>query len=190
MTMKTAATTTDTPRRRHSADEIEPDRLAGWLDGDDALLVDVRDDSEYADERIDGALHVPLGTIDHAALARAAGDRKIVFQCQRGPRSKQAAERHAEEAGPAFYLEGGITAWRAAGRPTSGGGRRGMPIMRQVQIAAGSLVVIGVAMGFFLSPWFLALAAFVGCGLVFAGATGHCGMAMLLHRAPWNRPAG
>ncbi len=64
-----------------------------------------------------------------------------------------------------------------------------LPVMRQVQIAAGSLVVLGVALGVLASPWFLILPAFVGCGLVFAGATGWCGMARLLGAMPWNRPA-
>lgn len=186
MTTETAETTGRSTQAERSVSEVEPERLAGWLESDDALLIDVRESSEYADERIDGSLHVPLGTIDHAALARAAGDRKVVFHCQSGPRSQQAAERHTREAGPAFHLEGGIQGWRASGRPTSGGASGGLPVMRQVQITAGSLVVLGVALGYFLSPWFLVLSAFVGCGLVFAGVTGRCGMAALLRRAPWN----
>jgi len=49
--------------------------------------------------------------------------------------------------------------------------------------------VLGVLLGVLVSPWFLILSGFVGCGLVFAGATGWCGMALLLARLPWNRPA-
>lgn len=62
-----------------------------------------------------------------------------------------------------------------------------MPVMRQVQIAAGSLVVLGLALGWWVWPGFLGLSAFVGCGLIFAGATGWCGMARLLGAMPWNR---
>ena len=62
-------------------------------------------------------------------------------------------------------------------------------IMRQVQIGAGSLVLIGVALGALVAPGFYALSAFVGAGLLFAGATGFCGMAHLLARMPWNRRA-
>ena len=58
---------------------------------------------------------------------------------------------------------------------------------RQVRIAAGSLVVLGTALGAFVHPGFLALAAFVGAGLVFAGITDTCGMGLLLARMPWNR---
>ena len=61
--------------------------------------------------------------------------------------------------------------------------------MRQVQIAAGSLVVLGVLLGAFVAPEFLGLAGFVGAGLVLAGVTGWCGMATLLQAMPWNRAA-
>ena len=56
--------------------------------------------------------------------------------------------------------------------------------MRQVQIAAGSLVLLGAI----VSPWLYGLSAFVGAGLVFAGVTGTCGLARLLRVMPWNRP--
>ncbi len=59
--------------------------------------------------------------------------------------------------------------------------------MRQVQIAAGSLVLLGVILAVLVSPWFVALSAFVGAGLVMAGVTGFCGMANLLAHMPWNR---
>jgi hypothetical protein len=39
-----------------------------------------------------------------------------------------------------------------------------------------------------VSPWFLAAAAFFGGGLTFVGATGTCGLALLLMKMPWNRP--
>ena len=61
--------------------------------------------------------------------------------------------------------------------------------MRQVQIAAGSLVLLGVLLGAFVAPAFYALSGFVGAGLLFAGASGFCGMARLLAAMPWNRRA-
>ena len=62
-----------------------------------------------------------------------------------------------------------------------------LPIMRQVQIAAGSLVLLGIVLAVLVSPWFMALSAFVGAGLIVAGITGFCGMANLLLHMPWNR---
>ena len=54
-------------------------------------------------------------------------------------------------------------------------------------LTAGTLAAGGTALGVWVSPWFLIVPGFVGCGLAFAGATGWCGMAMLLGRMPWNR---
>jgi rhodanese-related sulfurtransferase len=90
--------------------------------------------------------------------------------------------------GPAYVLEGGLDAWGKAGLPLAVNTRAPMEIMRQVQIAAGLLVLTGVLLGWLVAPGFFALSAFVGAGLTFAGVTGFCGMARLLMLAPWNRP--
>jgi hypothetical protein len=58
---------------------------------------------------------------------------------------------------------------------------------RQVRIGAGTLVLMGVVLGWWVHPAFFGLAAFVGAGLVFAGVTDWCGMGMALARMPWNR---
>jgi hypothetical protein len=61
--------------------------------------------------------------------------------------------------------------------------------MRQVQIGAGSVVVVGVLLGYFVAqPWML-IALAMGAGLVFAGITGWCGMAKVLALMPWNKRA-
>jgi hypothetical protein len=49
-------------------------------------------------------------------------------------------------------------------------------------------VLTGVALGVLVNPWFLAVAAFFGAGLTFAGTTGTCGLALVLMKMPWNRP--
>jgi rhodanese-related sulfurtransferase len=95
----------------------------------------------------------------------------------------------AATSGPAYQLEGGLDAWRAAGLPLVENTGAPLEIMRQVQITAGSLVVLGVILGLAVHPGFFGLAAFVGAGLVFAGTSGWCGMAKLLAVLPWNRSA-
>ena len=87
----------------------------------------------------------------------------------------------------AYILEGGLEAWRRAGLPVKTDSAQPLELMRQVQIAAGSAVVLGVALGALISPWFYLLPGFVGAGLIFAGATGFCGLARLLQTMPWNR---
>ncbi len=76
-----------------------------------------------------------------------------------------------------------------ARRPGSGAWREGGVLERQVQIAAGSLVVTGTVLGMFVHPFFVGLSAFVGLGLVFSGITNTCGMGLVLARMPWNRAA-
>ena len=87
----------------------------------------------------------------------------------------------------AYVLEGGLEAWKRAGLPVRADSAQPLELMRQVQIAAGSAVVLGVALGALMSPWFYLFPALVGAGLIFAGATGFCGLARLLQAMPWNR---
>lgn len=112
----------------------------------------------------------------------------VIFHCRSGNRTSAYAE-HLREAAQceAYLLEGGLDAWRKAGLPFAEDRRQPLELMRQVQIAAGSLVLAGVLLGLTAAPGFLGLSAFVGLGLIFAGTTGWCGMARLLAAMPWNR---
>ncbi|WP_431470036.1 rhodanese family protein [Sphingosinithalassobacter sp. LHW66-3] len=150
-----------------------------------ARLVDIRDADEHARERIPGAINLPLDRIDDLPRDECA----VVFHCRSGARTSANAVRLAAAAGeaPAFLLDGGIDAWRRGGHPTFADRSQPLEIMRQVQIAAGALVLAGVLLGLFVAPGFLSVSAFVGAGLLLAGATGWCGMARLLRVMPWNR---
>lgn len=166
---------------------VSPTEAARLLAEGRAVLVDVREPDEHARERIPGARLLPLSRVG-TAPAVTAEDRLVILHCRSGSRTAANAARLAAAVeGPAAILDGGLEAWKAAGLPVEVDRRRPIEVMRQVQIAAGSLVLLGVALGAFASPWFLLLPAFVGGGLVSAGATGWCGMARLLARAPWNR---
>lgn len=153
-----------------------------------AVLVDIREPLEHARERIPGAKLVPLSKLDAALVAAAAGGKTAIFHCLSGNRTAVNAACLAGAAPErAYVVAGGINAWKAAGLPTVLDRNAPLDLMRQVQIAAGSLVVAGAALAASVSPWFIVLAGFVGAGLVLAGATGFCGMARLLGRMPWNR---
>jgi rhodanese-related sulfurtransferase len=151
-------------------------------------LIDVREPSEFAGERIPGAKLMPLSKFDPSSLPKVRDGCKIVLHCRTGSRSAKAAQRLLEAGHEAAYqLQGGIDAWKQAGLPTERDAKAPISILRQVQITAGSLVLIGLILGFAVSPWFFLLSGFVGAGLVFAGVTDTCGMAMLLANMPWNR---
>lgn len=165
---------------------INPAALKLSLDRNEAQLIDVREPAEFAREHIAGARSVPLSAFDPAQLPR---DRRLVLCCQSGARSGRAlAQLEAAGFHDVADLEGGMGAWKAAKLTTSVDITQPISIMRQVQITAGSLVVIGAVLAALVSPWFILLSGFVGAGLVFAGVTDTCMMAMLLGKLPYNQP--
>ena len=87
-----------------------------------------------------------------------------------------------------FILSGGLTAWKKQGQPTRINTKEPLPIMRQVQIVVGFMVLLGVVLGYVVSPWFHLLSAFFGGGLLFAGLSGTCALANVLMLLPYNKP--
>jgi rhodanese-related sulfurtransferase len=171
-----------------SLESITPAAAKKLFDQGQAALIDIREPMEHARERIPGTRLVPLSKLDASMVAAAAGDKPIIFHCLSGNRTATNAACLAGAAsGKAYVMAGGLHAWKAAGLPLTVNKKAPIDLMRQVQIATGSLVVLGVALAASVSPWFMLLAGFVGAGLVFAGTTGFCGMARLLARMPWNR---
>lgn len=170
---------------------ISPIAASAMLTRGEAVLIDVRDADEFRAGHIPLAMSIPLGGLT-ASLANAPlpADRAVIFQCQRGMRGAQAcAAARAGLAGTVLNLEGGIEAWRAAGLAVTGGAAPGVSIMRQVQMIVGLLVLAGTILGLSgVTPGFYAAGLF-GAMLAIAGASGWCGLALLLARAPWNRPA-
>ena len=149
------------------------------------FLLDVRSALEFESERIEGAHNIPLDRLD-TRLGEIPDGADVVVVCRTGVRATIAAETLARAGRRPRVLEGGVHAWRRAHLPLREGRKR-LAVDRQVQLIAGTMVLAGVALGTLVSPWFLALAAFFGAGLTFAGATGTCGLALVLMRMPWNR---
>lgn len=174
-----------------STNDVSPETLERWLADGDVRLIDVREADEFARTRIAGATSRPLSRFDPGAVAAEADGRTVLY-CRSGRRSASAsAALGAAGAAHVFNLAGGLVAWERAGLPVVRDRSAPISIMRQVQIAAGSLMLVGTLLGAFVSPWFLLLSGFVGAGLVFAGVTDTCAMAALLGKMPWNRaPAG
>ena len=165
---------------------LAPAEVAARLRAGKAVLVDIRDPDEYARRHVAGALNVPLGTFEQALDP----DQDVIFTCRTGMRTGANCDRLAARVvGEAFVLAGGVDGWAGAGLPLATDAKAPLEIIRQVQIAAGSLVLAGVVLGFAVAPAWFALAGFVGAGLVFAGVSGTCAMASLLQAMPWNRRA-
>lgn len=157
-------------------------------------LVDVRTPAEYGEVHVDFARNIPLDRLDPKTLAvdHAGRTGPIYFVCRSGSRSKTACEQMiAAGVSEVVSVEGGTTACDAAGLPVIRG-RKAMSLERQVRIVAGLMIVTGAALAAFGpdATWQnvgAGLAAFVGAGLVFAGVTDTCGMAIMLGRMPWNQ---
>jgi len=170
---------------------ITPKRLGECCTaGKPVDLIDVRTPAEYREVHIPFARNVPLDRLDPAAVLRqratSNGDPLYVV-CHSGSRGRQACERLlAAGCANVVHVEGGTRAWEEAGLPVARG-KKTISLERQVRIAAGSLVLLGVVLGWLVHPACYGLSAFVGAGLVFAGVTDTCGMGLLLARMPWNR---
>jgi rhodanese-related sulfurtransferase len=151
-------------------------------------LLDVRTPAEFREVHVEFAKNAPLERLDSQAVARefSAGDQPLYVICQSGGRSTKACEQLTAAGLEVVNVVGGTQAWAAAGLPVARG-QKTISLERQVRIAAGSLVFIGALLGYFIHPYFMGLAAFVGAGLIFAGVTDTCGMGMILARMPWNQ---
>lgn len=170
--------------------EVDPRTAAGWVKAGRALLVDVREPDEHAAERIDGARPMPLSSFDGASL-RGLGAERIVLHCRGGTRSGEAlrlARAQGVDGSALYSMSGGIEAWKKAGLPVERSARRApMSVMRQTQLVIGAGVLAGAAGAYFVDPRWVFLSAFFGAGLVVAGLSGTCGLAVMLGKMPWNR---
>ena len=154
------------------------------------LLLDVRTPAEFLESHIEGSVSCPLSNLDPDYIRSLATTKtSCLVICRSGNRARQAVEKLRSFGLPSLcVLEGGLQAWEASGLPVLRG-QKMISLERQVRIAAGTLVFIGSVLGYSAHPAWIGLAAFVGAGLVFAGVTDTCGMAMVIARMPWNNRA-
>ncbi|HXY33802.1 MAG TPA: rhodanese-like domain-containing protein [Planctomycetaceae bacterium] len=155
-------------------------------------LIDVRTPAEFQEVHVEFATNVPLTELDPAQIVQArngSANEPLYVICRSGGRGQQACEKFAKAGfSHVINVEGGTLACETAGLPLVRG-KKVMSLERQVRITAGSLVLVGVILGWLVHPYFFGLSAFIGAGLVFAGLTDTCGMGMLLARMPWNTRA-
>lgn len=171
---------------------LSPEQFSQRHPCPDLVLIDVRSPAEFRAEHIPGSINLPLDQLDEAAIARQCGEGQTVcLVCKSGQRAAVAAERLATKTpAPGKFaltrLEGGINALAECNVALNRASGGVISLERQVRIAAGGLVLLGVLIGSALHPAGFALSALVGAGLVVAGVTDWCGMGLLLARLPWN----
>lgn len=151
-------------------------------------LIDVRTPAEYGAVHAKGAVNIPLDKLEPSALAYCNGD-PVYFVCKSGIRARKAMEKLTESGfSNMIEVEGGTDAWVRAKLPVQKG-RKALGLEQQVRLIVGGMALTGAGIVLAGQPAGLALIAFMGLGMVYAGITDTCGMAMMLAKAPWNQNA-
>jgi rhodanese-related sulfurtransferase len=169
--------------------KLRPAEVRALSGSPKAILLDVRTPGEFEGSHINGAINVPLGTVEAQAerIVSATEGRQLVIICQSGGRARQAYARLAKAGvSGAAILDGGMNAWVSAGEQVDRAERTRWALERQVRLVAGSLVLVFVIASIWI-PAARYLAGAIGAGLVIAAVTNTCMMGTLLAKLPYNR---
>jgi rhodanese-related sulfurtransferase len=164
-----------------------------FSDNDKLTIIDVRSPVEFKSLSLAGAINIPLDVlscelVENHAKDHNATDQPVYLMCKGGHRAKLAKEKLQQLDQQLVCIEGGMDALgQDNSLPLQQDPTAGLSLERQVRIAAGTLVLLGVVLGTIFHPGVYLLSAFVGAGLVFAGMTDWCGMGLLLAKMPWNK---
>lgn len=159
----------------------------------DTCILDVRTLAEIKASGLPDCLHIPLHELTAERLQEEIAKsgknaENIYLLCQAGRRAEMAADALKDKVqSKLFIIEGGMNAVKQSNIAMKETARKVIPLERQIRIAAGILIMTGVALGTWVHPGFYGLSAFVGAGLTFAGITDICPMGMMIAKAPWNK---
>lgn len=178
---------------QNSTSTIDVRSLHARLQAGETLeLLDVRTPPEHSAGHVPSVKLVPLDELDAKAFLRqrAQSDQPLYLLCQTGRRAQRAIEKFQKVGFDGCVLvEGGTAAWAEAGFPLNRGTSRVIPLMRQVQIVVGGVSAVGALLALTVNVRFALIPLITGGGLLFAGCTGFCGLALVLAKLPWNKSA-
>ncbi len=108
-------------RRMLGFKEVSPSDAIRHINKDDAVVLDVREDKEYAEGHISNALHIPVGLIDKRLQEMEPYKSKpVIVYCRSGDRAARAGAILRKQGFESVYkLNGGILAWKAANLPVT-----------------------------------------------------------------------
>lgn len=166
---------------RVGVEEVKRLRESGYR------VIDVREPVEFAVGRVAGAELVPLGELEKVAGGWRRDEPLLVY-CQSGGRSGQ-AQAVLKRLGfsSVLDLEGGFSAWSAAGLPSERSAKARWSLERQVRFTVALFVITFTALGLWVHPGFFVLIFLISAGLIFSAVTNTCGLALVLTKLPWNR---
>ena len=153
----------------------------------DSVLLDVRTAQELEEisAKVDNVQHIPLQSLA-STIGLMSKKKSYYVLCRSGNRATTAAMLLLQNGfANVAVIEGGLSAWGKAKLPVN---KAAGPISleRQVRIIAGALVAVGSLLSL-INIWFIIVPLWVGAGLVFAGVSNNCMMAMLLMKLPFNK---
>ncbi len=151
------------------------------------IILDVRSHGEHFETSLKQPHYlVELNSLDVKKFLTDyhVGNKKIYILCGSGYRATQAAKKF-EEAGydNIAIIKDGISALGEEHLNKSAV----ISLERQTRIGVGSLIVLSVLLGCSVSPLFYLATFFFGAGLIYAGISNFCGLALLLSKMPWNK---
>lgn len=150
-------------------------------------LLDVRSVLEFNEVHIKDAINIPIDALSAKINDLNQSKQSYILLCRTGNRSAMAADMLMQSGIHGVkVMQGGITRWQKEGLPIIKG-ETSISLERQVRIIAGSLVLFGIIMFWFVSWVFIFISIFVSCGLLFAGITDNCLMGTLLMKLPYNK---
>jgi rhodanese-related sulfurtransferase len=167
---------------------VTPAEALRLMERGEAFIVDVREPDEHRREHVAGAALFPSSVFSVRGFPAADRARQTLVMCRSGSRARKVAEAlWAAGRADVRVIEGGIVGWCKAGLPAERNASAPLPLMRQVMITVGAMLLGLTALAVFVSPWFLVAIGAVAAGLLFAGLTGICALATMLSKMPWNR---
>ncbi len=168
---------------------VTPREAARLVERGEATIVDVREPDEHRRDHVAGAALHPSSSFTASGFPAARPGSVTLILCRSGNRAgKVASALRGTGRTDVSVVEGGIMGWQSAGLPVVTNAKAPLPLVRQVMITVGIMLMAFTALAATLSPWFLVGTGFMGAGLLFAGATGICALATVLSKMPWNRP--
>lgn len=165
----------------------------------DSIIIDVRTKVEHSEKRLTrNHFHIPLDELNPEKFLKERNpnpNKTVYFLCRGGTRAIKAAEKFlACGYKNVCVIEGGLNACESCGESLEGytlkcssAVENRITLERQVRIAAGLIILIGSLLALTSNILFSLIPLFVGAGLIFAGVTDRCGMALILTKAPWNK---
>ncbi len=183
------------PRIRHcqvknKKQTISPTGLQALRDkGEQIEVIDVRTPVEFRELHLDIAQNIPLDKLNPDAVVSGRKGRKskpFYIICRSGSRGMEACQKFIDCGHKqVINIDGGTLAASKSGLPMVYG-KKAVSLDRQVRIASGLIVFLGVILSWKIHHGFLLIPGLIGLGLTFSGVTDTCGMAIFLSKMPWN----